>query len=322
MPSIFLTGGTGFVGGAVLRRLSSDTRSSYRLMVGVRRPGAQFPEGVVPVVGGRDDIFSAGSYLSEIDVVIHAAARVHVMNETAGDVLEAFRQVNTEATLALARKAAQAGVKRFVFISSIKVNGEGTLPGRPYRADDLPSPTDPYGISKLEAERGLQALSAETGMEVVIIRPVLVYGPGVKANFRGMMNWLRRGVPLPFGAINNQRSLVALDNLVDLIVACIDHPAAANQVFLVSDGEDLSTTQLLIRMGHALGRPARLLPAPMCFLSILFRLLGKKATAQRLLGSLQVDIDKTRTLLNWVPPVNVEDALSATAKDYLESCVG
>ncbi|MOA03085.1 dTDP-4-dehydro-6-deoxyglucose reductase [compost metagenome] len=182
----------------------------------------------------------------------------------------------------------------------------------------MPAPVDPYGISKLEAEQGLLALAAETGMEVVIIRPVLVYGPGVKANFRSMMSWLNKGIPLPFGAIANKRSLVALDNLVDLIVTCIDHPAAANQVFLVSDGEDLSTTELLQRMGSALEKPARLLPVPVAWLEGGACLLGGGAIAQRLCGSLQVDIEKTRRLLGWTPSVTVDDALRKTARHFLE----
>lgn len=181
-------------------------------------------------------------------VVIHSAARVHVMDEQSADPLAEFRKMNVDGTLNLARQAAAAGVRRFIFISSIKVNGEGTVLGKPYTAMDTPSPQDPYGISKMEAEQGLRQIAQDTGMEVVIIRPVLVYGPGVKANFRSMVNWMNKGVPLPLGSIYNKRSMVALDNLVDLVVTCIDHPAAANQTFLESDGEDLSTTEMLRRI--------------------------------------------------------------------------
>jgi nucleoside-diphosphate-sugar epimerase len=181
----------------------------------------------------------------------------------------------------------------------------------------VPAPVDAYGISKLEAERGLLALTAQTGMELVIIRPVLVYGPGVKANVRNMMAWLSKGVPLPLGATGNRRSMVALDNLVDMIATCMSHPAAAGQVFLVSDGEDLSTTDLLRRMAVALGKPARLLPVPAAWLDGAARLLGKRAVAQRLCGSLQVDIEKTRSLLGWTPPVTVDDALRKTARHFL-----
>jgi nucleoside-diphosphate-sugar epimerase len=238
------------------------------------------------------------------------------MNDTEADPLAAFRQVNVEGTLNFARQAAEAGVRRFIFISSIKVNGEGTSAGQPYTADDVPAPTDPYGVSKQEAEQGLREVAQTTGMEVVIIRPVLVYGPGVKANFLNMMRWLDKGVPLPFGAIDNRRSLVSIDNLVDLIVTCIDHPAAANQTFLVNDGEDLSTTMLLSRMAHALGKPARLIPVPSWLLERGASMLGRKALSQRLCGSLQVSIEKTRTLLNWTPPVSVDDALAKTAQYF------
>jgi nucleoside-diphosphate-sugar epimerase len=222
--------------------------------------------------------------------------------------------VNVETTLQLASQAAACGVKRFIFISSIKVNGEQTEPGRPFRPDDTPAPQDPYGISKMEAEAGLREVAQETGMEVVIIRPPLVYGPGVKANFASMVKWLQRGVPLPLGAIHNCRSLVALDNLVDLIITCIHHPAAANQTFLVSDGEDVSTTELLRRMGAALGRPARLLPVPQQMLEWGAALAGKRDMAQRLFSSLQVDMDKTRQLLGWAPPVSLEQGLLQVAQ--------
>jgi nucleoside-diphosphate-sugar epimerase len=257
--------------------------------------------------------------LNDVDVVIHAAARVHVMNEVAVDPLAAFREVNVEATLNLARQAAEYGVKRFIFISSIKVNGEGTEAGAVYRADDTPAPIGPYAISKLEAEQGLMSLAANTGMEVVVIRPVLVYGPGVKANFLSMMRWLYRGVPLPFGAVNNLRSLVAIDNLVDLIVTCSDHPAAANQVFLASDGEDVSTTQLLRKLANALGKPARLLPIPTRIMSGVAAMIGKRAMADRIFGSLQVDISKNRKLLGWEPPVTLDKALGLTAQHFLDS---
>ncbi|SFA70072.1 Nucleoside-diphosphate-sugar epimerase [Pseudomonas sp. NFIX10] len=240
------------------------------------------------------------------------------MNETAGDALAEFRKVNVEGTVKLAEYAAASGVRRFIFISSIKVNGEITLPGRPFKADDHPNPQDSYGVSKCEAEEALKQLGHDTGMEVVIIRPPLVYGPGVKANFLSMLGWLNKGMPLPLGAIRNQRSFVAIDNLVDLIVTCIDHPAAANQIFLVSDGDDLSTTQLLRRLSKALGKSARLLPIPEWLLKVVATALGKQAIAQRICGSLQVDINKNRELLGWTPPINIEKAMSQTAGHYLE----
>jgi nucleoside-diphosphate-sugar epimerase len=315
--SVFLTGATGFVGGATLSRLVAE---GHTVTAALRNASTTLEDKVRVIhVDNLDGTTPWEGSLTGVDVVIHAAARVHVMNDTETNPLAAFRRVNVEGTLNLARQAAGAGVRRFIFISSIKVNGEGTLPNTVYSPDDTPAPADPYGISKMEAEKGLRKLAAETGMEVVIIRPVLVYGPGVKANFRNMMRWLDKGIPLPFGLIHNSRSLVALDNLVDLILTCIKHPAAVNQTFLVSDGEDLSTTQLLRKMARALGRPARLLPIPSWVLAGGAKLLGRKDLSNRLCGSLRVDISKTRSLLDWAPPVSVDDALKATAKNFRES---
>lgn len=316
--TFLVTGGSGFLGRALIERLGQLPGCS--VVAPVRATSAVLPASArqLPLtsLNGTNDWSEA---LTDVDVVVHAAARVHVMKEVSSDPLAAFREVNVEATLNLARQAAASGTKRFIFISSIKVNGEGAEPGTVYRADDVPAPIDPYGVSKLEAEQGLKELAAVTGMEVVIIRPVLVYGPGVKANFLSMMRWLYRGVPLPFGAVHNQRSLVAIDNLVDLIVTCSDHPAAANQVFLVSDGEDVSTTQLLRKLAGALGKPARLLPIPVWLMSGAAALLGKRALSDRILGSLQVDISKNRQLLGWTPPVTLDKALSLTAQHFLDS---
>jgi len=247
--------------------------------------------------------------LAGITTVVHLAARAHIMRDTAADPLTAFRAVNVEGTLNLARQAVESGVKRFVFVSSIKVNGEATKLGMPFSADDMPAPLDPYGVSKMEAEQGLRQIAAETGMEVVIIRPPLVYGPGVKANFAALMRAVQRGWPLPLGAVHNQRSLVALDNLVDFIVTCLSHPQAANQTFLVSDGHDLSTTELVRGLARAAGVPARLLPVPVWALQAGASLLGKGDVVQRLCGNLQVDISKASNLLGWVPPVSVDEGL-------------
>lgn len=314
---IGITGATGFVGGAVVRRLLGMTGSALRLAV---RNNYEAPPGPVEVVtvGALTPDTQWGAFANGLDVIIHAAARVHVLNESASDPAFEYQQANVLGTLRLAEQAAAAGVKRFIFISSIKVNGEATAPGSVYTADGPAQPQDPYGVSKLEAENGLRQLAIRTGMEVVIIRPVLVYGPGVKANFLSMMRWLEKGIPLPLGAIDNRRSLVALDNLVDLIATCLTHPAAANQTFLVSDGRDVSTTELLKLMAAALGKPARLLPVPMWLLNGAAALLGKKNVSQRLCGSLQVDISKTRTLLGWAPPVSVEEAMEKTARHYLD----
>ncbi len=231
------------------------------------------------------------------------------MHESDVDPLSAFRAVNVVGTLKLAKQAASVGVKRFVFISTIKVNGEVTVSGEPFHADDLPAPEDAYGLSKLEAEQGLKLLAAETGMEVVIIRPPLVYGRGVKGNFGTMIKLVEKEIPLPFGAIHNKRSLVGIDNLVDLIVRCVDHPAAANQVFLAGDGQDLSTPELVRSLAVAMGKRTRLISLPTGVLKIGAALLGKRALADRLLGSLQVDIFKTRELLEWQPCYTVEEGL-------------
>lgn len=311
--SIFVTGGTGFVGWRLVRQLRD---SGKMVTVAARKGSASLTPPVFQFEGlSADQRWAEG--VAGHEVIIHSAARVHVMAERSTEPLADFRKVNVDGTLNLARQAATAGVKRFIFISSIKVNGEGTAVGRPYTAFDTPTPQDPYGISKMEAELGLRQIAQDTGMEVVIIRPVLVYGPGVKANFRSMMNWLNKGVPLPLGAINNKRSLVSLDNLVDLILTCIDHPAAANQTFLVSDGEDLSTAQMLRRMGQALGKSARLIPVPVACLEAAAALLGKRPVAQRLCDSLQVDISHTRETLNWTPPVSVDEGFRAAATAFL-----
>ncbi len=252
--------------------------------------------------------------LNNREVVIHLAARVHVMKEATSDPLQAFRAVNTTGTLSLARLAARAGVRRFVFVSSIKVNGESTEASHPFAASDTPGAQDPYGISKMEAEQGLREIAEQTGMEVVIVRPPLVYGPGVKANFASLMRAVQRGTPLPLASVtHNRRSFVALDNLVDLLITCIDHPAAANQTFLVSDGEDLSTADLLRRLGHAMDKSARLFPVPPSLLQLGANLLGKGDMAQRLLGNLQVDISHTRNTLNWTPPISVDEGLRRAA---------
>lgn len=228
-----------------------------------------------------------------------------------------YRAINVDGTMNLARQAAAAGVRRFVFLSSVKVNGERTEVGKRFGEDDALSPEDAYGMSKAVAEAGLRLLAAESGMEVVIIRPPLVYGPGVKANFLSMMRWLSRGVPLPLGAVTeNRRSLVALDNLLDFIVTCIDHPAAANETFFVSDGEDLSTADLLRRLAFAMRVPARLLPIPVWMLKATAAALGRRAIVRRLCDNLQVDITKAEATLGWHPSVSVDEALRRTAAGY------
>lgn len=307
MRTVVVTGAGGFVGGALCNALYADGRHVRAV---VRRPAPGLPAGVETVLV-RDllDRVALATALEGADVVVHLAARVHVMREDMADPLTALREVNVAGTLALARQAAATGAKRFIFISSVKVNGEGTHPGHPFREADLPAPVDPYSVSKMEAEQGLMALAASTGMEVVVIRPPLVYGSGVRANFAALIRAVARGVPLPLGAISNHRSLVALDSLVDLIRTCLDHPAAANQTFFVSDGEDLSTPELVRRLARAMGRPVRLFPVPVSMLLAGATFLRKRDVAQRLLGSLQMDISKARDLLGWTPLVTVDEGL-------------
>lgn len=270
------------------------------------------------------DVISVGEISSETDWytalcgvshVVHLAARVHIMNEVSPDRIMEFRRVNVDATANLAKQAALAGVRRFIYLSSIKVNGEFTKAGYPFTADDVPDPLDPYSVSKYEAEILLRQIARETSMEVVILRPPLVYGPRVGANFESMMRWLKRGIPMPLGAIRqNQRSMVALGNLVDLIMVCLNHPAAANQIFLASDGDDLSTVALLQRMANALGVKARLFNVSPILLKFGAKLLGKESVYLRLCESLQIDMTKTRQLLNWNPPLSVDIGLQLAAK--------
>lgn len=304
---LLVTGANGFVG----RALASQLGDRGRAVVGaVRNDSRDLPAGTTRVVVGDlmpDTDWRAA--LGGIDVVVHLAARVHVMHDSVADPLAEFRRVNVEATRSLARQSAAAGVARFVFLSSVKVNGESGS----YRESDAPAPGDAYGVSKREAELALTEIAAQTGMSVVIIRPPLVYGPDVKANFRALMRAVARGVPLPFGAVDNRRSLVALDNLVDFIIRCTEHPAAVNETFLVSDGEDLSTADLIRRLARAMGRRARLVPVPPSVLMALAPLVRRKDAAQRLLGSLQVDISKARRMLAWTPPITVDEGLRRAA---------
>jgi nucleoside-diphosphate-sugar epimerase len=305
-PRLLVTGANGFVGNAVCKQAVSKGHA----VNGTIRRDCDVPIYIEPlVVSDINGLTEWGIALRDVNAVVHLAARVHVMNETEANPLAAFRTVNVEGTLNLARQAAAVGVRRFVFVSSVKVNGESTLPGRAFSEADVSNSQDAYGQSKYEAEQCLRKVSADTGMEVVIIRPPLVYGPGVKANLAALMRVVQRGWPLPLGAVHNQRSLVAMDNLVDFIFTCITNPLAANQTFFVSDGQDLSTTDLVRGMARAAGVTARLLPVPVWSLQAGASLLGKGDAIQRLCGNLQVDISKARSLLGWVPPVSVDEGL-------------
>lgn len=313
---IAVTGAAGFVGGALLAALAGAGRS-MRPLVRVAREG-QAVRGVPAVaVGdiGQDTDWSAA--LTGVDCLVHCAARVHVMAETVADPLAAFRAVNVAGTRRLAEQAAAAGVRRLVFVSSIKVNGERTAPGAPFLVSDPPVPEDAYAISKWEAEQALRRVAAATGLEVVVVRAPLVYGPGAGGNFARLLRLVARGVPLPLGAVDNRRSMLALDNLVDLLIHCVDHPAAAGKTFLAADGEDLSTPELIRRLAAALGRPARLLPVPPALLRLGGRLLGRAAEMERLLGSLQVDISHMRETLQWQPPVSVDEGLRRAVEPFM-----
>ena len=311
---ILVTGSSGFVGSALCASLVKH----YSIRVSNRKSNRiMLIENIDIVEASLSPDQDWSNALSGVSVVIHCAARVHVMNDRADDPLTQFRYVNVFGTLRLARQASEAGVRRFIFLSSVKVNGEQTQLGHPMTSEQIPAPRDPYGISKYEAEVGLRALSEETGMEIIIIRLPLVYGPGVKANFLSMMNWLQRGFPLPLGGVTkNRRSFVFIDNLVSMIGTCINHPAAGNQTFLVSDDEDLSTAGLLERMALALGRPSKLIAVPAVLITLGARLVGKAEIAQRLCCSLQVDIKKTKDLLGWSPPISVDEGLRQTAKHF------
>lgn len=298
---ITITGASGFVGQALIAKL---TKHEVTAIVRNHAPNLNVKKCFRTEISEFSDHSEA---LSNCDVVIHCAARVHVMNEQSTDPLEAYRQINTNAVLSIARQAAAQGVKRFIFISSIKVNGEYTGASRPFTAFDTPAPADPYAQSKAEA--GLRQIALSTGMELVIIRPPLVYGPGVKANFSRMMALVGKGLPLPFGNIQNKRSMVALDNLVDLISLCVEHPKAANQIFLVSDEQDLSTPELMHLMAAALGVKLWLINLPLFLLKLINFSTKGALIYQRLCGSLQVDITHTKGTLDWHPVVTVEQQI-------------
>ena len=303
---LLLTGANGFLGSRLVKAF--EFVPDINLTASIRRP-VEMQAAKTIIVQELDASTDWSEALKSQRVVIHAAARAHIMTDDAADPMLEYRRTNVDGTLNLARQAAAAGVKRFIFLSSIKVNGEETKVGRPFNADDMANPLNNYGISKAEAEKGLLKTSSDTGMEVVIIRPPLVYGPNVKGNFAKLSALVAKGVPLPLAMVKNQRSFVAIDNLVDLIITCINHPKAANQIFFASDGQDLSTPELLNGMAKAMGRNIKFFPLPSSLLSLGAAMIGKKDEADRLLGSLQLDISKTRDVLDWSPVIDVEEGL-------------
>lgn len=331
MQRVLVTGASGFVGRALIERLLRDGVFVPRA---VSRSDRSWPFGAEAV--RIDDLaldtdwreaFAPGAGGDAPSAVVHLAARVHTMDDNSTDPLTEFRKVNTLGTERLARMAAAAGVKRFVYVSTIKVNGESTEhdPQRrslAFSEKDVPYPRDPYGESKWEAEQTLLRVSDETGMEIVVVRPPLVYGPEVRANFLRLLHWVDKGIPLPLASVDNRRSLVALDNLVDFLMLCIEHPAAAGETFLVADGEDLSTPELIRRIAAHMGRPARLIPLPLGLIRLAGRLSGKEAMVDRLCGSLRVDNSNALQVLGWKPPVSVDEGLSKTVAWYLKDKEG
>jgi nucleoside-diphosphate-sugar epimerase len=308
--TILVTGATGFIGTALCNHLTLTGNQ----VIGIARK--EIFSGRTIIVKDIAEFSGWREVLTGVNTIVHLAGRAHILKDRAVNPLEEFRRINTCATITLAENAALAGVKRFVFISSIGVNGSITH-DRPFSVADIPQPHSPYARSKYEAELALNEISCATGLEVVIIRPPLVYGPNAPGNFQSMMNWLASNVPLPLGAITkNRRSFVSLDNLVDLIAVCIDHSLAANQTFLVSDGEDLSTTDLLRRLSRALRKRSVLIPIPPFVLRLLANSIGKGDIAQRLLDDLRVDIQHTCDTLGWTPPFSVEAGFAKTATNF------
>ena len=313
---ILVTGASGFVGSALVTRLAGQQQAPVRAVL--RRSAGVAVAGVeefLVVAPFQQCDWSVA--LRSVDTVVHAAARVHQLQDAAADPLAEFRAVNVQSTESLANAAAAAGVRHFVFLSSVKVLGEATAPGEPFTAESPARPQDPYAISKWEAEQSLRRIESASGMRVSIVRPPLVYGPGVRANFRSLLSLVARGVPLPFGAVNNRRSLVSLANLVDLLAVLVRRPEDGGRTLLVSDGEDLSTPELIRRLAAAMARPARLIPVPVGLMSGVGRLLGQRQRLQRLFSSLQVDMGATRRSLGWAPPQSVDQALLDTARHFL-----
>ena len=315
--NVLVTGASGFIG----RVLCSTLLAKGHLIRAAIRSEDSVPLakelGVVAVgeVGAQTDWSAA---LVGVDCVIHCAARVHVMQETEADAMVAYRSVNVDGSSALAEQAVAAGVRRLVFLSSIGVNGVHTNGRRPFRFTDAPQPIDDYAISKWEAEEALKAVAANTSLELVVVRPPLVYGPGCKGNLLRLLRLVHSGIPLPLGAAQNQRSFIGLNNLVDLLICCIDHPAAAGWTFLASDGEDFAIPQLIRFMAEGMNRSSRLLRMPLPLLQAGGSLLGKRRDIDRLFYSLQVNSEDTRAQLNWNPPVPVEEGVREMARWYAE----
>jgi UDP-glucose 4-epimerase len=310
---ILITGATGFVGSHLLQMALAQNRE----VICPVRANNSTPHASAPQISSIDSNTNWQSHLTNVHTVIHCAARVHVMNDTAADPLVAFREVNLYGSVRLAEQAAAAGVSQFIYLSSIKVNGEMTEDGQAFTENDPPSASDPYGISKQEAEKALLDLGQRTGMAITIIRPPLVYGKGVAANFLSLLIWVKKQIPLPFGSIHNQRSFVFVKNLCDFILHCVQNPLAYNQVFLISDGKDLSTTELMREAAKALDVPSRLLPFPSSLMVLVARMLGRKNITDRLCQSLRVDSTKARQQMQWSPPYTIQQGLRESAANLI-----
>jgi nucleoside-diphosphate-sugar epimerase len=311
MNKVLVTGANGFVGKYLCQHLLAE---NYTVNAAVRDV-CDFSHSVeIYPIGNIDEHTNWEAALFGCDTVFHLAARVHVMRDNSNNPLTEFRRVNTVATVHLARSAVAKGIKRFVYVSSIKVNGEEA--SRPYSEMDKPNPHDAYGISKWEAEQALEKIAKETGLEVVIVRPPLVFGVGVKGNFGQMMTIVKKGIPLPFSSIENLRSLIYVENLVSALILCAINPNASGQTYLLSDGHDVSTPDLLRYIGNAIMRPARLFACSPVLLKFLGKLSGKSNEINRLLGSLQVDSSKIRKELGWIPPFSFYDGIKRTAQGY------
>ncbi|HNP63638.1 MAG TPA: NAD-dependent epimerase/dehydratase family protein [Woeseiaceae bacterium] len=314
MSRVLVSGATGFVGHHLCDLLASlgnevvgTTRSNT-----IDSGSLSYELKTIPDIG--DDV-DWNPILDGVDYVVHLAARVHVMRDVEKDALSAFRRVNVAGTVNLLRYLGSSRVKRLIYLSTVKVHGDLTN-DRPFSASDSPAPNDPYAQSKLEAEQHVEQISAEAGLETVIIRPPLVYGPGVGGNFASLLKMIHKGIPLPFGLINNSRSLVSVENLCSLICECLTNSAAPGKTFLVSDYDDVSTPELIRLVASSMYRPARLLPVPVSILKLAATMLGQSAAMSRLTGSLQVDIGETMRTLNWKPPVSVPDGIRTTTAWY------
>ena len=317
--NILVTGANGFIGEALVERL---LQTPYTVIACVRQSVKPTLECEYRYIEKLDSNTDWGKVLQGIDVVVHCAGKASVAKDETKDPLKSLKEINTKATLNLTGQAVEAGVKKFIFLSSIKVNGEYTLPNKPFTPTVSQPPSDPYGLSKYEAELGIKEFANTSTMEYVIIRPTLVYGENVKGNFNSLMKWTYKKIPLPLGGIkNNLRSLVSVHNLTDFIISTIDSTDAKNEVFLISDDHDISTATMLSEIASGLGVKNRALPIPPSLIKAGARLVGKEQIAQRLCGSLQVDISKAKDLLNWQPKISTEAAIEKTAQYYISSIV-